>query len=118
MVPSLPTSHVFYILYSEKTDPAPQRPITFVFNDGPGAASVYLHLGAFGPHIPQTAPDGSFLPTPQNLIDNPDSWLDMTDLVFCPRQCVISGQAVSPHPSQYKAVELATTPVSLPRPDL
>ena len=59
-----------------------QRPITFVFNGGPGAASAYLHLGALGPRIIATAADGKFLPSPQKLIDNPDTWLDMSDLVF------------------------------------
>ena len=58
------------------------RPITFVFNGGPGAASAYLHLGALGPRVIATGADGEFLPPPQKLIDNPDSWLDMTDLVF------------------------------------
>ena len=60
----------------------PQRPITFVFNGGPGAASAYLHLGALGPRVIATGTDGEFLPSPQRLIDNPDTWLGMTDLVF------------------------------------
>jgi carboxypeptidase C (cathepsin A) len=76
-------SYVAYTLRPEKiSGPDSQRPVTFVFNGGPGAASAYLHLGALGPRILATAADGSFLPSPQRLLDNPDTWLDMTDLVF------------------------------------
>ncbi|RWB51782.1 peptidase S10 [Mesorhizobium sp.] len=77
------TAEIFYVSYTQQSPaPAKERPITFVFNGGPGAASAYLHLGALGPRIIATAADGEFLPPPQKLIDNPDSWLDLTDLVF------------------------------------
>lgn len=78
------TAEIFYVGYTLAAGgPAgAQRPITFVFNGGPGAASAYLHLGALGPRVLATAPDGGFLPPPQTLIDNADTWLDMTDLVF------------------------------------
>lgn len=79
------TAEVFYVSYTLRSGPAksdPTRPVTFVFNGGPGAASAYLHLGALGPRIIATAANGEFLPSPQRLINNPDSWLDMTDLVF------------------------------------
>ncbi|HEY6633642.1 MAG TPA: peptidase S10 [Rhizobiaceae bacterium] len=80
------TAEMFYVAYDVEPSPAVpdarQRPITFVFNGGPGAASAYLHLGALGPRIIATAPDGNFLGPPQKLVDNPDTWLEMTDLVF------------------------------------
>jgi carboxypeptidase C (cathepsin A) len=58
------------------------RPVSFVFNGGPGAASVFLHLGALGPQILQT-PEGGAVPSPPvRLVDNPASWLPFTDLVF------------------------------------
>lgn len=80
------TAEIFYVAYQLETEhgasPEPARPITFVFNGGPGAASAYLHLGAFGPRVIETATDGPFLPSPQKLIDNRDTWLDLTDLVF------------------------------------
>ncbi|RUT88310.1 peptidase S10, partial [Mesorhizobium sp. M7A.T.Ca.US.000.02.2.1] len=80
------TAEIFYVAYTLEPPASvakdPQRPITFVFNGGPGAASAYLHLGALGPRIIATGADGELLPSPQRLIDNPDSWLDMTDLVF------------------------------------
>lgn len=59
-----------------------ERPVTFVFNGGPGAASAYLHLGGLGPRIVQMRPDGTPTPPPARLIDNPDTWLAFTDLVF------------------------------------
>jgi carboxypeptidase C (cathepsin A) len=62
--------------------PDPKRPITFVFNGGPGAASAYLHLGGLGPKVVATADNGDMLPPPARLVDNPDSWLAFTDLVF------------------------------------
>src|SRR6185369_17333605 len=58
------------------------RPITFVFNGGPGAAATYLHLGAIGPRILATSDTGDVLPPPPRLVDNPDTWLAWTDLVF------------------------------------
>ncbi|MCA0031993.1 S10 family peptidase [Mesorhizobium sp. B263B2A] len=80
------TAEIFYVAYTLEP-PAnaakdPQRPITFVFNGGPGAASAFLHIGALGPRVIATGTGGEFLPPPQRLIDNQDSWLDMTDLVF------------------------------------
>ncbi len=61
----------------------PNRPVTFLFNGGPGSGSVWLHMGAFGPKrvaIPSDARDDSGPPYP--LLDNADSLLDVTDIVF------------------------------------
>ena len=58
------------------------RPVTFAFNGGPGSASAFLNLGAIGPkHVPFGG-QGDTPSTPAVLQDNPDTWLDMTDLVF------------------------------------
>ncbi|RJT34963.1 peptidase S10 [Mesorhizobium waimense] len=80
------TAEIFYVAYTlrspDNAAEQPQRPITFLFNGGPGAASAYLHIGALGPRVIATGANGEFLPSPQKLIDNPDSWLDMSDLVF------------------------------------
>ncbi|MEM8636417.1 MAG: peptidase S10 [Pseudomonadota bacterium] len=59
------------------------RPITFLFNGGPGSSSVWLHMGAFGPKrvaIPSDARDDGAPPYP--IVDNPDALLDVTDIVF------------------------------------
>ena len=61
----------------------PNRPVTFLFNGGPGSGSVWLHMGAFGPKrvaIPSDGTDDGGPPYP--ILDNPDSLLDVTDIVF------------------------------------
>ena len=58
------------------------RPVTFAFNGGPGAASVYLNLGAIGPKRVQFGAQGDAPSDPARLVDNPGTWLDFTDLVF------------------------------------
>src|SRR5207248_2891639 len=58
------------------------RPVTFVFNGGPGASSAYLHLGAVGPRRVELPADGSLPPMPPRLVQNDESWLAFTDLVF------------------------------------
>jgi carboxypeptidase C (cathepsin A) len=74
---------VFYVAYTkdDATDSS-KRPITFTFNGGPGAASIWLHLGALGPRRVQMGDAGSLLPPPYKLVDNEFSLLDVTDLVF------------------------------------
>ena len=58
--------HVYYRKLQDAPDAAaePDRPVTFVFNGGPGAASAYLHVGALGPRRVKFAPDGTLLPPP------------------------------------------------------
>src|SRR6516162_2328020 len=73
---------VFYTAYVAKTDkPAASRPLTFVFNGGPGAASAFLHLGLVGPRIATFGMAGRD-PTDVRLTDNPETWLAFTDLVL------------------------------------
>jgi carboxypeptidase C (cathepsin A) len=76
-----PTANVFYVAYALQ-GAAPERPVSFVFNGGPGAASAFLHLGAMGPRVVTFKSDGSAPVLPVELADNPDTWLDATDLVF------------------------------------
>jgi carboxypeptidase C (cathepsin A) len=73
---------IFYVAYTRDDAAREVRPITFVFNGGPGSSSAWLHLGALGPRIIDFGPDGQVPPPPGKLIDNPDSWLDLSDLVF------------------------------------
>jgi carboxypeptidase C (cathepsin A) len=58
------------------------RPVTFVFNGGPGASSAYLHVGAVGPKRVEFPDDGSLPTMPPRLVHNEESWLAFTDLVF------------------------------------
>ena len=71
---------VFYTAYVAK-GARTNRPLTFVFNGGPGAASAFLHLGLVGPRILDLGPDGHDAATAA-LRDNPDTWLAFTDLVL------------------------------------
>ena len=77
-----PRASIFSVSYvKEPRDPS--RPVTFLFNGGPGSGSLWLHMGAFGPKrvaIPSDARDDGAPPYP--VVDNPDSLLDATDLVF------------------------------------
>ena len=76
------TASIFTTAYIADGAPAATRPVAFVFNGGPGAASVFLHLGALGPQILETPGNGAPPTPPVKLIDNPNSWLAFTDLVF------------------------------------
>ncbi len=58
------------------------RPITFLYNGGPGSATVWLHIGAFGPKRVVVGNGMRGPPAPYPLVDNPSSLLDVTDLVF------------------------------------
>lgn len=70
---------VFYTAYVAKGGPA-NRPVTFAFNGGPGAASAFLHLGLVGPRILDFGP--AVDAATATLRDNPDTWLAFTDLVL------------------------------------
>ncbi|MEM9592940.1 MAG: peptidase S10 [Acidobacteriota bacterium] len=74
---------VFYVAYTRDgvDDPA-TRPVTFSFNGGPGAAAVWVHMGAFGPKKVLADPEGMPMPPPGKLVANPHSILDISDLVF------------------------------------
>lgn len=74
-----PTASVFYVAY---TAPGPDRPVTFLFNGGPGSASLWLNMGGFGPlRAPANAPH-PLPPAPYRLEENQASILDKSDLVF------------------------------------
>lgn len=72
---------VVYTAYTVPGAPA-NRPVTFAFNGGPGASSVYLNLGAIGPKRVAFGDAGDAPSDPAVLRDNANSWLDFTDLVF------------------------------------
>src|ERR1700730_11182626 len=76
------TASIFTTSYIADTGTGNQRPVSFVFNGGAGAASVFLHLGALGPRIMETPENGAVPSPPVRLVDNPATWLGFTDLVF------------------------------------
>ncbi len=73
---------VFYVAYTADTKTPAQRPVTFLFNGGPGAGTMFLLIGSVGPKRAQTASPAATPPAPYVLADNPDSLLDKSDLVF------------------------------------
>jgi carboxypeptidase C (cathepsin A) len=72
---------IFYTAFVAKSATAAARPVTFVFNGGPGAASAFLNLGLVGPRIAEFGPDGHDA-SKVRLSDNPNTWLPFTDLVL------------------------------------
>jgi len=78
-----PDASVFYIAYTADGErDASKRPLTFLYNGGPGSASIWLHMGSYGPvRIVTSSPDPT-APAPYNVVPNPDSLLDKSDLVF------------------------------------
>jgi carboxypeptidase C (cathepsin A) len=75
-------AEVVFTAYTLDGPKDPNRPVTFAFNGGPGAASVYLNLGAIGPKRVQFGAQGDSPSDPATLVDNPGTWLDVTDMVF------------------------------------
>jgi carboxypeptidase C (cathepsin A) len=77
-----PKAMFFYVAYTKDgvSDPA-SRPVSFVYNGGPGSASLFTHMG-FGPRRVVLTPDGQGMPAPYRTVDNEDSFLDASDLVF------------------------------------
>ena len=75
---------IFFVYYKkDESGDIKNRPVTFAFNGGPGAASMYLHLAALGPKtIPRSADGTALLSPPYGLHDNENTLLDFTDLVF------------------------------------
>lgn len=78
-----PRAQLFFIAYARDgvKDPA-RRPLTFSFNGGPGSSSVWLHLGVLGPKRVSLDAEGNAPPPPYRLVDNEQSILGKSDLVF------------------------------------
>lgn len=74
--------NIFYVAYTKDGAEAATRPIAFIFNGGPGSATVWLHMGAFGPKVVKLNADGTNPPPPASYVDNPNTLLDQADLVF------------------------------------
>ena len=75
-------SMAFYVAYTVDTGKPEKRPVTFLYNGGPGSSSMWLHMGSFAPVRIETASPAATAPPPYHLVPNSDSLLDKTDLVF------------------------------------
>ncbi len=100
-------ANVFFVYYEKQGTQDPRRrPLTFAFNGGPGSSSVWLHLGALGPRRVRMDEEGFPLPPPYELVDNPHTWLDWTDLVFIdPVTTGYSRAAIGVDPAQFHGYE-------------
>jgi carboxypeptidase C (cathepsin A) len=77
-----PKANIFFTAYDNQATDLAARPITFLFNGGPGAAAVWLHLGGAGPKCVELDDGGIPTGPPFKLIDNQATWMRNTDLVF------------------------------------
>ena len=73
---------MFYVYYAKRDARSEDRPITFLYNGGPGSSTIWLHMGAFGPRRVITADNEHTLAAPYKLVNNDYSLLDASDLVF------------------------------------
>ena len=92
-----PKASFFYVAYTMDGAAPATRPVTFFYNGGPGSASVWLHLGSFAPRRLDARAPLHNGPTPFPLVQNAESMLDISDLVFV--DAVGSGysQAIAPN---------------------
>ena len=77
-----PKASFFYVAYTkDNVSDVAKRPLSFVYNGGPGSGSLFTHMG-LGPRRVVLTPDGHGMPAPYSVVDDEDSFLDTTDLVF------------------------------------
>ncbi len=91
----------FYVAYTTGSagDDLSKRPVTFFYNGGPGSASIWLHLGSFGPRrLVSTIP--SAIIAPVQLVDNQETLLERSDLVFVDAVGTGYSAAIAPHTNQ------------------
>jgi carboxypeptidase C (cathepsin A) len=91
----------FYVSYTKDVaaGSAP-RPVTFFFNGGPGSASAYLHLGSWAPKRLSTGVPATTQAAPFPYVDNAESLIDTSDLVFVDAIGTGLSEAISPHTNQ------------------
>lgn len=77
-----PNASIFYVAYTQDGADPKTRPVTFFYNGGPGAASLWLHMGSFGPVRVLTHSPEATGPAPYSWVTNEYSLLDKSDLVF------------------------------------
>ena len=75
-------ARMFYVAYTKDGDDVKTRPLSFLYNGGPGSATIWLHMGSFAPRHVQMAEEGFQPAPPYRLTDNESSLIDVSDLVF------------------------------------
>jgi carboxypeptidase C (cathepsin A) len=75
-------AQMFFVAYTKDGEDRKTRPVSFLYNGGPGSATVWLHMGSFAPKHVQMADEGFQPAPPYQLVDNEHTLIDVTDLVF------------------------------------
>ena len=75
-------ARMFFVAYTKDGEDVKTRPVSFLYNGGPGSATVWLHMGSFGPRRAQLADEGFQPAPPYQLVENENSLIDVSDLVF------------------------------------
>ena len=91
---------IFYVAYTADGATAAARPVTFFFNGGPGSATVWLHLGSFAPKRLETGVPATTQTVPFPYVDNSESLIDTSDLVFVDAVGTGLSEAVAPNTNQ------------------
>ncbi|MFB3855318.1 MAG: S10 family peptidase [Vicinamibacterales bacterium] len=76
------SARMFFVAYTKDGEDARTRPLSFLYNGGPGSATVWLHMGSFAPKHVQMADEGFQPAPPFRLVENPNTLIDVSDLVF------------------------------------
>jgi carboxypeptidase C (cathepsin A) len=99
-------ANIFFVAYTTHADDLSTRPLTFLFNGGPGAAAIWLHLGGAGPKTVALDDNGLPIGPPFKTVDNPATWLSSTDMVFIdPVSTGYSRAAAGEDPKQFHGVQ-------------
>lgn len=99
-VTNAPEASFFYVAYTLDNQPAATRPVTFFYNGGPGSAAVWLHMGSFAPKRLQVGFPATTQAAPFPLVDNAETLLDTSDLVFVDAVGTGYSQAIEPNTNQ------------------
>jgi len=100
-----PLADVFYTAFTADGANAQSRPVTFVYNGGPGSSTMWLRMGSFGP-VRVLATNGTASgPAPYRIADNPSSLLDKTDLVFIDMPDSGFGRILPGHEKEFFGVD-------------
>ncbi len=95
-----PEASIFYVAYTADGAAPATRPVTFFFNGGPGSATAWLHLGSFAPKRLVTGVPATTQAVPFPYVDNSESLLDVSDLVFVDAVGTGLSEAIAPHTNQ------------------
>jgi hypothetical protein len=100
LISNAPEATFFYVAYTLDGANASTRPVTFFYNGGPGSATVWLHLVSYGPKRLATGDPATTAPTPFPLVDNAESLIDVSDLVFVDAVGTGLSEAIAPNVNQ------------------